>query len=113
MSAPWSRMVAYDLNSGTVKWQVPLGVDRLASAQGGAASGVPRGSQRMGMIVTSTGLIFATAKDGKVRAHSADDGKHPLDRSASARHGRPARDVRSQRPSVPRRLRDHGPDVGP
>ena len=26
------------------------------------------------MIVTSTGLIFATAKDGAVRAHSADDG---------------------------------------
>ena len=27
------------------------------------------------MIVTSTGLLFATAKDGKVRAYSADDGK--------------------------------------
>jgi quinoprotein glucose dehydrogenase len=25
--------------------------------------------------VTSTGLLFATAKDGKVRAHSADDGR--------------------------------------
>jgi quinoprotein glucose dehydrogenase len=75
MSAPWSRMVAYDLNAGTIKWQVPLGVDKLAAEQGGAASGVPRGSQRMGMIVTSTGLLFATAKDGNVRAHSADDGR--------------------------------------
>jgi quinoprotein glucose dehydrogenase len=29
----------------------------------------------MGMVVTSTGLLFATAKDGKIRAYSADDGK--------------------------------------
>ena len=75
MTAPWSRLVAYDLNDGTIKWQVPLGVDRLAAEQGGADAGVPRGSQRMGMIVTSTGLLFATAKDGKVRAYSAEDGK--------------------------------------
>jgi len=75
MTAPWSRMVAYDLNAGTIKWQVPLGVDRMAADQGGADAGVPRGAQRMGMIVTSTGLLFATAKDGKVRAYSADDGK--------------------------------------
>jgi quinoprotein glucose dehydrogenase len=75
MTAPWSRLVAYDLNAGTIKWQVPLGVDRLAAEQGGADAGVPRGSQRMGMIVTSTGLLFATAKDGKVRAYSAEDGK--------------------------------------
>jgi quinoprotein glucose dehydrogenase len=79
MTGPWSRIVAYDLNSGRIKWQVPLGVDKLAAeqhkAQGGAEAGVPRGSQRMGMIVTSTGLLFATAKDGKVRAYSADDGR--------------------------------------
>jgi quinoprotein glucose dehydrogenase len=75
MTGPWSRLVAYDMNQGTMKWQVPLGVDRLAAKQGGADIGVPRGSQRMGMIVTSTGLLFATAKDGKVRAYSADDGK--------------------------------------
>ena len=75
MTGPWSRLVAYDLNRGTVKWQVPLGVDKLAADQGGAESGVPRGSQRMGMIVTSTGLLFATAKDGKVRAYDAESGK--------------------------------------
>ena len=75
MSAPWSRILAYDLNTGTIEWQVPLGVDRLAAAQGGGDSGVPRGAQRMGMIVTSTGLLFATAKDGKIRAYSADSGK--------------------------------------
>jgi glucose dehydrogenase len=75
MTAPWSRMVAYDLNQGTIKWQVPLGVDKLAAEQGGIDAGVPRGAQRMGMIVTSSGLLFATSKDGRVRAHSTDDGR--------------------------------------
>jgi quinoprotein glucose dehydrogenase len=75
MTGPWSRIVAYDLNAGRIAWQQPLGVDRLAAAEGGRNSGVPRGAQRMGMIVTATGLLFATAKDGKVRAFDADDGR--------------------------------------
>jgi quinoprotein glucose dehydrogenase len=75
MTGPWASIVAYDLNKGTIKWRTPLGVDKLAAAEGGADSGVPRGSQRMGMIVTPTGLLFATAKDGKVRAYAADDGR--------------------------------------
>ena len=28
----------------------------------------------MGMVVTSTGLVFATARDGKMRAYDADTG---------------------------------------
>jgi quinoprotein glucose dehydrogenase len=75
MTGPWASIVAYDLNKGTIKWRKPLGVDKLSAAEGGGDSGVPRGSQRMGMIVTPTGLLFATAKDGKVRAYAADDGQ--------------------------------------
>jgi glucose dehydrogenase len=75
MTGPWASIVAYDLNKGDIKWRKPLGVDKLAAAEGGSDSGVPRGSQRMGMIVTPTGLVFATAKDGKVRAYAADDGQ--------------------------------------
>ena len=41
MTGPWSRIVAYDLNAGTIKWQVPLGVDRLAAEQGGADAASP------------------------------------------------------------------------
>jgi quinoprotein glucose dehydrogenase len=72
--APWSRIVAYDLNAGEVKWSRPLGQDREAVKEGGQDAGIPHGAQRMGMIVTSTGLLFATAKDGTVRAHDADTG---------------------------------------
>jgi quinoprotein glucose dehydrogenase len=42
--------------------------------EGGTNSGVPRGSQRQGMIVTSTGIVFSTARDGVFRAFDAESG---------------------------------------
>jgi quinoprotein glucose dehydrogenase len=75
MSPPWSYLVAYDLNEGTLKWKVPIGQDLHASREGAKNTGVPRGAQRNGMVVTSTGIIFSTAKDGRVYALDADDGK--------------------------------------
>ena len=74
MNKRWSQITAYDLNTGTIKWQVPLGVDRMAAAAGATDTGVPQGGQRMGMVVTSNGLLFATAKDGHVRAYDAETG---------------------------------------
>lgn len=71
---PWSTITAYDLNQGTILWQIPIGEDRDAAAEGGKNTGVPR-SQRNGMIVTSTGVLFCTAKDGKIYAFDADTGK--------------------------------------
>lgn len=74
ISPPWSTITAYDLNTGKIKWRVPLGLDRDAAAEGGKATGVPR-AQRNGMIVTSTGVLFSISKDGKVYAFDADNGK--------------------------------------
>ena len=37
-------------------------------------TGLPRGSQRQGMIVTSTGIVFSTARDGVFYAFDADNG---------------------------------------
>jgi len=71
---PWSSITAYDLNKGEIKWSKPIGTDRVAAEQGGKDTGVPR-AQRNGMIVTSTGLVFSTAKDGKIRAFDADNGE--------------------------------------
>jgi quinoprotein glucose dehydrogenase len=73
--APWSRIVAYDLNTGETKWTRPLGQDREAmKSPGGKDAGIPHGAQRMGMVVTATGLLFGTSKDGKVSAYDADSG---------------------------------------
>ncbi|HEY4325048.1 MAG TPA: PQQ-binding-like beta-propeller repeat protein [Mucilaginibacter sp.] len=72
---PWSYIVAYDLNKGTIKWKAPLGQDRGVEKEGGKNTGVPNGAQRKGMIVTSTGVLFSTAKDDKLYAFDADNGK--------------------------------------
>jgi quinoprotein glucose dehydrogenase len=74
LAPPWSQIIAYDLNRGVIKWRKPLGQDRDAAAAGGKNTGLPRGSQRQGMIVTSTGIVFSTARDGVLYAFDADDG---------------------------------------
>jgi quinoprotein glucose dehydrogenase len=71
---PWSSVVAYDLNTGTIKWKVPLGQDAQAEAEGARDTGAFM-AEHHGMIVTSTGLIFIAASDGKIRALDEDTGK--------------------------------------
>jgi glucose dehydrogenase len=70
---PWSTLTAYDLNEGTILWQRPIGTDLMAAQEGGENTGVPE-AQRNGMIVTSSGVLFSTAKDGRVYALDADTG---------------------------------------
>jgi quinoprotein glucose dehydrogenase len=71
---PWSALVAYDLNKGTIKWRVPLGEDAKAAEEGANNTGVFM-AERHGIIVTSTGLLFVATTDGKVRAHDEETGK--------------------------------------
>lgn len=73
-SPPWASLFAYDLNNGTVKWRMPVGEDS-AYAKGDKSKGAPAGVLRKGMVITSTGLVFATAKGGKLYAFDADNGK--------------------------------------
>lgn len=70
---PWSSIVAYDLNKGTIKWRKPVGLDSLYG-KGDPSLGAPGGALRKGMVVTSTGIVFATAKGGKLYAFDADNG---------------------------------------
>jgi glucose dehydrogenase len=74
MGPPWSNLTAYDLNTGTIKWQVPNGGVLGLELQGHSDTGAhnPRG----GPVVTAGGLIFvSTASDRKVRAFDQDTGK--------------------------------------
>jgi quinoprotein glucose dehydrogenase len=70
----WAWVMAYDLNTGTIKWKQPLGEDAVASGKGDKMAGAVNGSQRKGMIVTSTGILFCTGKGGKLYAYDADNG---------------------------------------
>lgn len=70
---PWSTITAYDLNAGTIKWQVPLGGVTELEAKGINNTGSiwPRG----GMVVTAGGLIFVGTKSDKtLRAFDKDTG---------------------------------------
>ncbi len=67
---PWSGLAAYDLNTGKLKWNRALGnVDKF-----GKNTGYPKGTQNKGVLVTSTGLVFATCVDGGIYAYDADNG---------------------------------------
>lgn len=71
---PWSQLTAYDLNTGTIKWQVPDGGVAALVAQGHPDTGgqFPRG----GVVVTAGGLIFAASStERKMKAYDQDTGK--------------------------------------
>lgn len=74
ISPPWSTITAYDLNKGTIKWQVPIGTDLEVAKEGGKNTGMLR-AQRQGMVVTSSRVLFCTGKDGKIYAFDVDNGK--------------------------------------
>lgn len=74
IAPPWSTLTAYDLNKGTLKWQIPLGgvTELLAKGIKDTGSYWPRG----GEVVTASGLIFiGTKSDSMVRAYDEETGK--------------------------------------
>jgi quinoprotein glucose dehydrogenase len=71
---PYATLTAYDLNTGTIKWQVPAGGDEPRAVAGGASNtGYPQA--RTGIITTATGLLFQAGLDGKMRAYDAETGR--------------------------------------
>jgi len=73
IAPPWSELVAYDLNEGTIKWRVPVGTVPGLAEKGIKDTGAYR--PRNGPVVTAGGLIFAaTAPDRTVRAYDKETG---------------------------------------
>jgi len=75
---PYTTITAYDLNTGTIKWQVPNGDDPATVNLFGKGVG-PHDTggvgARNGMLVTKTGLLFQNGKDGWARAYDVETGK--------------------------------------
>ena len=74
VNPPYTTLTAYDLNKGTIAWQIGLGddlrlVDRGITGTGTAAS------TKGGIITTATGLLFVTAADRKVHVYDTATGK--------------------------------------
>jgi glucose dehydrogenase len=74
LSPPWFQLTAYDLNAGTIKWQIPYGTVPTLTTEGHSDTGVVQ-QQRGGPVVTASGLILAATNDKKFRAYDADTGK--------------------------------------
>jgi quinoprotein glucose dehydrogenase len=71
---PYSTLVAYDLNKGTIRWQTPVGDDPATILAGGPKNtGSPM--MRNGIIPTKSGLVFIAGNDGTMRAYDEDNGK--------------------------------------
>ena len=74
IAPPWSELVAYDLNQGTIKWRVPAGSVVSLAEKGIRNTGAYR--PRSGPVVTAGGLILmATGGDHTFRAYDKDTGK--------------------------------------
>lgn len=86
---PWTTLTAFDLNQGTIQWQIPLGEVPELAAKGIKNTGTHY--PKVGPIVTAGGLIFTGTRDMKVRALDAGTGnvlwEHELD---AAMEGIPA-----------------------
>jgi glucose dehydrogenase len=70
---PWTTLTAYDLNQGTIKWQIPLGDLPELAAKG--IHGTGASLLKSGPVVTAGGLIFTATRDHFVRAYDEDTGK--------------------------------------
>ena len=74
ISPPWSQMTAYDLNKGTIKWQIPLGGVTELEEKG--ITGTGGQSPRGGPVLTASGLIFVgTTTDRKLHVYDQETGK--------------------------------------
>ena len=70
---PYTTLTAYDLNTGAIAWQKGLGDDLRLLPLGITGTG-SAATVKGGLIVTGTGLVFATAADRKVHVYDTGTG---------------------------------------
>ncbi len=72
---PYTTLTAYDLNTGTIKWQIGVGDDyRVVSAGGPHGTGAASDTKTSSLI-TSTGLVIVAAADNRIHFYDADTGQ--------------------------------------
>ena len=72
---PYTSMTAYDLNTGTIKWQIGVGDDyRVVSVGGPHGTGADEDTKTSSLI-TSTGLVIVAAADNRIHFYDSDTGQ--------------------------------------
>jgi quinoprotein glucose dehydrogenase len=74
VNPPYTTLTSYDLNGGTIRWQIGLGDDLRIVGQGITGTGTA-GTTKGGIIPTAAGLVFVTAADHKVHVYDSATGK--------------------------------------
>ena len=74
VNPPYTTLTAYDLNAGTIRWQIGLGDDLRLVTQGITGTGTA-GTAKGGIIPTASGLLFVTAADRKVHVYDSRTGE--------------------------------------
>ena len=72
---PYSHITAYDLNSGTIKWQVPDGEAVGVDPPGNNFGIIKDHGPKARLAVTAGGLMFQATIERKIRAYDKDTGK--------------------------------------
>jgi quinoprotein glucose dehydrogenase len=76
LAPPWSTYTAYDMNTGTIKWRIPVGdaVGPSLSPGNNFGEAMIHGPKST-LAITAGGLAFAGTRDRKLRAYDKETGK--------------------------------------
>ena len=108
LGPPWARIVAYDLNAGTIKWAAPLGTVPALAAKGVTDTGNDSRIHRNGLVVTAGGLVFVgiLRRSHRPRVRQGH-GPHPVGAPAARASRGDAGGLRGGRTPVRGVLREH------
>ncbi len=75
VTPPYSHITAYDLNTGTIKWQTPYGEAVGVDPPGNNFGIIKDHGPKARLAVTAGGLMFSATIEHKIRAFDKDTGK--------------------------------------
>jgi quinoprotein glucose dehydrogenase len=75
ITPPYSTITAYDLNTGTIKWQIPDGEAVGVDPPGNNFGIIKDHGPKARLAVTASGLLFQATVERKIRAYDQNTGK--------------------------------------